>query len=190
MVVPVVRPPLIAQDATPTVTTLNSFASAKQAPITPSEPKDVDEGEWAAFEAEMIHGTPAKLGVYSRDAVISAPAMTAEEVAAKSEEEERARRKVLADIELEDEKEDATRALETEFEEMEELEARVRKLKERREALRQRASVSVPASAEGLNKLRASLVSATGKESSTSDVTEGEDEDEEEDDWDGLRFRT
>lgn len=39
-------------------------------------------------------------------------------------------------MEIEDEREEATRALETEFEVMEELEARARRLRERREALR------------------------------------------------------
>ncbi|ROV87865.1 hypothetical protein VSDG_09555 [Cytospora chrysosperma] len=96
---------------------------------------DDEDDDWAAFEAETSKRTKSA-GAYASDAVISAAPLTAEELAAKIAEEEHERRRAVADIELEDEKEEATRALETEFEEMEELEARVRRLKERREALR------------------------------------------------------
>jgi zinc finger protein 830 len=96
----------------------------------------VDEAEWAAFEADIA----ATTAPYDEDAVISAPAMTAEEAAAADaqKEEEAEKQRAQADADLEDEKEEATRALEEEFEEMEELEARVRRLKEKREALRKR----------------------------------------------------
>ncbi len=81
----------------------------------------------------------------SANAVIAAAPMTADEVAAQADAEERARRRAMADVQMEDEKEEATRALEDEFDEMEELEARVRRLKEKREALRNRGgSTSAP----------------------------------------------
>ncbi|KAF4335980.1 coiled-coil 16 [Fusarium beomiforme] len=146
----------------------------------------VDEAEWAAFEADIA----ATTATYDEDAVISAPAMTAEEVAAADaqKEEEAEKRRAQVDADLEDEKEEATRALEEEFEEMEELEARVRRLKEKREALRKRGESF---SQENVAENPASL----GKENLDTPVIEEKDEDEDEeddddDDWDGFRFRT
>ncbi|PCD43842.1 hypothetical protein AU210_002931 [Fusarium oxysporum f. sp. radicis-cucumerinum] len=113
-----------------------------QIPSRPATPAHRDgssastPGEWAAFEADIA----ATTATYDEDATISAPAMTAEEVAAADaqKEEEAEKRRAQADVDLEDEKEEATRALEEEFEEMEELEARVKRLKDKREALRKR----------------------------------------------------
>ncbi len=159
----------------------------------------VDEDEWAAFEADMLGGqAPGARGAapVSADAVISAAAMTAEQLAAKGAEEDQEKRKALADIELEDEKEEATRALEDEFEEMEELEARVQKLKERREALRQKpgSGGETAASARVLDPKEQSA--QAGKENAAGDGAvqdqdedDDEDEDEDEDDWAGFRFR-
>ncbi|KAF5025764.1 hypothetical protein F66182_2097 [Fusarium sp. NRRL 66182] len=147
----------------------------------------VDEAEWTAFEADIA----ATTAPYDEDAVISAPAMTAQEAAAADaeKEEEAEKRRAQADVDLEDEKEEATRALEEEFEEMEELEARVRRLKEKREALRKRGeSFSQEAGSEKPMDL--------GKENPGAPVIEERDEeeddedDEEDDDWDGFRFRT
>ncbi|KAH8667294.1 hypothetical protein BGZ61DRAFT_365111 [Ilyonectria robusta] len=147
--------------------------------------QQVDESEWAAFEADIA----ATSIPYDADAVISAPAMTAEETAAaaEAEEEEARKRREQADVDLEDEKEEATRALEEEFEEMEELEARVRRLKEKREALRKRGESfgQEAAPAKPTN---------VGKENLETPMEEEEDEDEDDeeddDDWDGFRFRT
>lgn len=148
----------------------------------------VDEDEWAAFEADIA----ATTAPYAEDAVIAAPAMTAEETAAaaKTEEQEQEKRRLAAEKDLLDEKEEATRALETEFEDMEELEARVRKLKEKREALRRQsdAGTAVPL-AKSLEK----PAGATGKENVEA-VGEEEEEDEDEDgddddDFMGFRFR-
>jgi zinc finger protein 830 len=167
--------------------------------------QDIDEDEWAAFEADLLQSnangpttSANRPGIpeAAADAVISAPVMTADELAAKSAEEERERRRLTADIDLDNEKEDATRALEEEFEEMDQLEARVRKLKERREALRQQRQGSPPASAAvgGLEKPTAAgthgkenVTGAGGEESADDD--EDEDEDEDEDDWAGFRFK-
>ena len=147
----------------------------------------VDEAEWAAFEADIA----ATTAPYDEDAVISAPAMTTEEAAAADaqKEEEAEKQRAQADADLEDEKEEATRALEEEFEEMEELEARVRRLKEKREALRKRGgSISQDAQPEkpaGVGKENAETLVIEEKDE------EDEDEDEEDDDdWDGFRFRT
>ncbi|KAI5459377.1 hypothetical protein BGZ63DRAFT_360865 [Mariannaea sp. PMI_226] len=142
----------------------------------------VDEAEWAAFEADIAETSAP----YDEDATISAPAMTTEEVAAAevAREQEAEKRRAQADVDLEDEKEEATRALEEEFEEMEELEARVRRLKEKREALRKRGESF---SQEALPAKPTSIE----KENLTVPIEEADEEDEEEDDdWDGFRFRT
>ncbi|EKJ70519.1 hypothetical protein FPSE_09272 [Fusarium pseudograminearum CS3096] len=147
----------------------------------------VDETEWAAFEADIA----ATTAPYDEDAVISAPAMTTEEVAAAEalKEAEAEKQRAQVDADLEDEKEEATRALEEEFEEMEELEARVRRLKEKREALRKRGESF---SQDGQPEKPTSL----SKENSETPVIKEKDEEDEEDDdededddWDGFRFR-
>ena len=76
---------------------------------------------------------------------------------------------------MEAEKEEAARALEDEFEEMEGLDERVKKLREQREALRnQSAQLSAPTETKPAEpQLR-------------DEESESEDEDE---DWDDWRFR-
>lgn len=184
------RSPLIPQDPTgaTATTTTTAAVTPSSASTQQQQPTTVDEDEWAAFEAEMVAPAPAP------DAVISAPAMTAAEAAAK-EEQERRRAQEEDGAELDDEREEAARALEAEFEEMEELEGRVRRLKERREALRQRGGPA-PAPAAGV----AAVVGAgggkglaDGKENANGGVVggeeESEDDEEDEDDWAGFRFR-
>jgi zinc finger protein 830 len=166
----------------------------------------VDESEWAAFEAEMAaEDAPAPATATSyRDATISAPALTAEELAAKSQDEENERRKQLLDAQIADEREDATRALEDEFDEMAQLESRVRRLKERRELLRKGGLANGGASAAGQQveviataaavPEKKALLSA-GKENAAVHSSAGieddeEDDADEDDDWDdGFRFR-
>ncbi|KAB5518893.1 hypothetical protein GE09DRAFT_506662 [Coniochaeta sp. 2T2.1] len=155
--------------------------------------QDIDEDEWAAFEADLLEDTPngtsrpPAMDVPS-DAVIFAPVMTADELAAKSAEEERERRRLTGDIELDNEKEDATRALEEEFEDMEELEARVRKLKERRDALRKnQGSLPLAVAVAGPEEEK-----RLGKENAAEASNKDEDDDEndeDEDDWAGFRFK-
>ncbi|KHN95888.1 uncharacterized protein MAM_06250 [Metarhizium album ARSEF 1941] len=147
-------------------------AAASTADKTGSGTPQVDESEWAAFEADVA----AAAAPYDQGAVISAPAMTAGEVAAK--EAARADGKAQADLDIEDEREEATRALQDEFAEMKELEARVRSLKEKRDEIlkRRREGQGV----ETAPQTRASLAA---------DEEDDADE-EEEDDWDGFRFRT
>ncbi|KAH7206523.1 hypothetical protein ACKRZS_000350 [Fusarium odoratissimum] len=147
----------------------------------------VDEAEWAAFEADIA----ATTATYDEDATISAPAMTAEEVAAADaqKEEEAGKRRAQADVDLEDEKEEATRALEEEFEEMEELEARVKRLKDKREALRKRGeSFSQENGTEKPTSLGKENLDTPAIEEKDED--DDEEDDEEDDDWDGFRFRT
>lgn len=152
---------------------------------------DVDEAEWAAFEAEIaVADVPPAPADYA-EATISAPALTAEQIAAKSQEEEIERKKHRLDIEIADEKEDATRALEEEFDEMAQLESRVRKLKERREELR-KGSIANLRGAAAESDVDKTVKLALGKEnaSAANDGDAESDEEEDDDDWDdGFRFR-
>ncbi|KAI1486506.1 hypothetical protein F5X96DRAFT_654693 [Biscogniauxia mediterranea] len=188
-------------NATTTTTTTSSAAPASAA----VQPSAVDEAEWAAFEAEMADepepqpqpSIPAA-AVYAQPS-ISAPALTAEQLAAKSQEEANERRKHLLEAEIADEREDATRALEAEFEEMEELEGRVRRLKERRDELLSRRGGANSGSNEVDMKTGDEVATAgkgsvsVGKENRGEGEEEEDDEDdeddEEEDDWDAFRFR-
>ncbi|EAQ85396.1 hypothetical protein CHGG_09410 [Chaetomium globosum CBS 148.51] len=204
---PVGRSPLIPDEATTSQqdSIRGPRPAAQPAPATTTATTattTVDEKEWAAFEADLINDKPpqtntkpaAAAALLASDAVISAPVMSAAEIAAKSEEEERARRRALVDIQIEDEKEEATRALENEFEVMEELEARAKKLRERREALRVQSNggTAVAAAPVGVGVVvgaggKGAAASGEGKENAA--VEEEEDDEDDEDDWDGFRFR-
>ncbi|KAJ3498867.1 hypothetical protein NLG97_g789 [Lecanicillium saksenae] len=176
-------------------TTNGSIATGKL-----SSNAQVDEDEWAAFEAEMA----ATTAPYADDAVISAPAMNAEDSAAAAAAANgedgsgnaAGSRKSRADLDIEGEREDATRALEDEFDDMQELEARVKRLKEKREELRKRTS-SIGQD-NGPARLQSQLPDAekgpaaeNGAEENGQggDDEEDDDDDDEEDDWDGFRFR-
>jgi zinc finger protein 830 len=142
---------------------------ATPAKVTPPKQPDVNQDEWAAFEADIA----AAEALAADDAVISAPAMSAAQLAAQSMEETNTQRKERQEAELEGDKEDAARKLEDEFEEMEGLEQRVRKMREKREALRTK---------ESMVELKA--VSAKPKE-----VDEEDDDEDEGDDWDGFMMK-
>lgn len=111
---------------------------AVRPPLFDSE-APADEDEMAAFERDLArleaesNAPPAS--ALDSAATISAAPITAEQLAAQAREEASAQRG-KRDQELEEEREDAARVLEEEFEEMEGLEERVRKLREKREALR------------------------------------------------------
>lgn len=156
---------------------------ASEVPTT-SKATAVDEDEWAAFEADIA----AAEAPTADNAIISAPAMSAEELAAKSREEEIAARKNQQDAEREGDKEDAARKLEDEFEEMQALEERIRKLKEKREALRlkdanEKAGGTPAVSGAQFGKLKAS----DGKAKEEDEFEEDDDDDD--DDWAGFRLK-
>lgn len=142
---------------------------------TPTRP-DVNEDEWAAFEADIA---AAEVPQVSVNAVISAPAMTAAEIAQKATEESNAQKRERQQAELEDEKEDAARKLEEQLEEMESLEQRVRRLREKREELRKKES-KVDLSTEQKPSIPQTDLEAQAEDS---------EEDEEDDEWDGFRMR-
>lgn len=214
---PMGRSPLIPQDAqmgavsgssnpapkaafvTPAATGRAHSSAAALAATTAAAAASNDDDDWAAFEAEVVHAAPAApptttanaSAAFSNEAVISAAPLTAEQLAAKSREEEREKRRMQADVDLEDEKEEATRALEAEFEEMEELEARVRKLKEKREAIRRGSTAgatgAVPAEEDSVPEPQPDSVNGTAIEEE--DENEEDDDEDDEDDWAGFRFR-
>ncbi|RKU49066.1 hypothetical protein DL546_003080 [Coniochaeta pulveracea] len=197
-----IRSPLGIQNTTPAITgvTSNGVGGPTITASGPAGDKAQDEEDlFAAFEADLLKNDSApRVPTIDApaEAVIAAPAMTADELAAQSVEEERTKRRLAADVELDDEKEDAARALEEEFEDMEELEARVRRLKERREALRHQTQAKPPSevpSASATIKVGAEDVS-NGKENAgdrdaDTDNDEDDDDDDDVDDWDSFRFR-
>ncbi|KAL1649559.1 hypothetical protein SLS58_001616 [Diplodia intermedia] len=145
------------------------------------DPDGVDEDEWAAFEREVAASPPPQpsaLAALNSAATIEAKPMTAEELAAQTGEEQ-SKQRSMREEELEAEKEDAVRHLEEEFDEMEELEQRVSRLRAQREALRQvRGKTEEAAAAE-----EAPSKAAEDEEDESDDDL---DDDEDFDDW---RFR-
>ncbi|KAI1446666.1 hypothetical protein F5Y02DRAFT_69714 [Annulohypoxylon stygium] len=190
--IPISTQPLAAPSTTATTATTNNNNSTSQPPSNA-----VDEAEWAAFEAEIATATAESEVPNPYDsATISAPALTAAQLAAKSEEEENERRTHLLNAQIADEREDATLALEAEFAEMEELESRVRRLKERREELRKGSVANLRAAAGGddsdVSMTKSPATGDGGKENERVGAIEEEDEeddDEDEDDWDNFGFR-
>jgi hypothetical protein len=148
-------------------------------PATPLKPPEaiavprpelqVDEGEWAAFESDIA--TAEAQVTAANDAIISAPAMSNADIERKSAEEDYAKKKERQEAVLEGDKEDAARKMDEELEEMETLEARVKKLREKREELRRRG---------GIVKSNPPTIQATAM---FSDTLDEEEEDEEGDDW-------
>jgi zinc finger protein 830 len=160
-------------------------ATPLKTPETVVPPKlTVDEDEWAAFEADIA----AAEAPTAEDAVISAPAMSAADLAAKSREDESAQRKERQEAELEGDKEDAARKLEEEFEEMEALEERLRKLKEKREALRLKDTAANSTAAPV--SLEAQPTESKAPEINGAEEEDKDDEDDDDDDWDGFRLKS
>lgn len=166
---------------------------AKEHPPAISAVRAVDEDEWAAFEADIASTVPdtgTGMGENGNEngVTISAPALSKAEIADNAAKESREQRKAREEAEREGDEEDIKRKVEVELEEMEGLEQRVRKMRERREALRSKGSgarvdVIVPDGVLPVDK--------EGKEEKAT-LEEGEEEDEEDeelDDWDGFMFR-
>jgi zinc finger protein 830 len=102
-----------------------------QPPHSASQPQ-IDEDEWAAFEREVVPLAHQNPPADYTSATISAAPVSAAELAAQTNAERQQRR----DAEAEDEKAEEETRLVEEFEVMEGLEERVKRLKEKREALR------------------------------------------------------
>ncbi|KAI7199578.1 hypothetical protein KC316_g5915 [Hortaea werneckii] len=156
----------------------------------PATDDAVDEAELAAFERELaaMEQPSDAAAAIKADATISAAPLTAEELAAQAREEQSAQRG-RRDAELEDEREDAALALQEEFEEMDGLEQRLRKLREKREALRKgstgsgkRAEVD-GALKDGPKGGGGSEAVADGGGDENDDETDDDDDEEDFDDW-------
>lgn len=147
-----------------------------EAPKAPEPQLDpTAQAELDAFLNEMNAEKPMPpptRSAYS-GAVIEAAPMTAAQIAAQAREDQSAQR-ARRDEEMEGEKEDAARALEDEFEEMEGLEERVKRLREQREALR--STSGAPVKAESVAPAPQTI------------EEDGESESDDED-WDDWRFR-
>lgn len=173
---------------TPTAPSIPDAASAEAhttqptAPAPPPAP-DVDEDEWAAFEREMAATQQNALPIISASATISAAPVSAEELAAQAREEQSAQR-TAREAEIEADTEDAALAMQQEFDEMEELDERVRRLRGKREALRlSKQSETLPDAPASIPE----AVSQTTK-SQNDNQEEDEDDDDEDDDFDDWTF--
>lgn len=137
----------------------------------------VNEDEWAAFEREVVAPTRVQQApaAITAEATISAAPVSAEELAAQRERETATTARAR-EAELEGEREDAARFMEEEFDEMDQLEERVRRLKQMREELRQKRAEDqardVPMASEDRQA-----------------AAESESEDDEDEDWDDWRFK-
>ena len=122
----------------PTTSPLSTSASTKP-PSYPTQPTaTIDEDEWAAFERDVATPLPdpSLPSALTAEATITAAPLTAAELAAQSREQASQQTKERREAEVEGENEDAARALEEEFDEMEGFEERVAKLRRMREELR------------------------------------------------------
>lgn len=154
----------------------------------------IDEDEWAAFERDIARPaspvSPISLtathhpSALNAAATITATPITAAELTAQqSESAEGSSRRETRDLEIEAEREDAARALEQEFDEMEALEDRVRRLKKKREEIRRgmvRAEYGVRDMVEGA--VAAEAMNGLDEENHESD-------DEFDDEWDSWGRR-
>ena len=109
-------------------------------PPKPHQPA-VDEDEWAAFEREVAPLTSTQAPIDYEGATISAAPISAAKL---SEQQQREKQRRRRETEVEDEREEEEQRTMDEFEVMEGLEERVKRLKEKREALRTPAADLLP----------------------------------------------
>ena len=145
---------------------------------TNEQAQAVDDAEFLAFERDLaaLEQSANQRTALEAAATISAAPMTAEQLASQSGDEsstQRGRR----DAELEADREDAARLLEEEFEQMEGLEERVRKLREKREALRAAGNADNAVVGAGLK-------SALAGDQTANDELQAVDRDDDDDDED------
>lgn len=148
-------------------------------------PADINDDEIAAFERDLaameaVHNR-APATALDVQATISAAPVRAEDVAAQAREEQSAQRG-KRDAEIEEEREEAARLLQEEFDEMASLEERVRKLRDKREALRKEST-----EASNRTEVTAAL-SAELPADGEAVIEEEEDDEDEDDDYDDWAF--
>ncbi|KAJ5785253.1 uncharacterized protein N7503_010465 [Penicillium pulvis] len=151
-------------------------AATTSAP-TQEVPGTVDEDEWAAFEREVAEPSrmPEAPAALSAAATISAAPVSADELAVQ-QEKDNATTSRTREAELEGDREDAARFMEEEFDEMDQLEERVRRLKHMREELREKRARD-----EAQDRPMVS-------EEPRAEESDSDDDDEDED-WDDWRFK-
>ncbi|CDM35277.1 hypothetical protein DTO013E5_6708 [Penicillium roqueforti] len=158
---------------------VESAADLAEEPTTrpredPSTP--IDEEAWAAFEREVAAQSdePHVPAALTAEATISAAPVTAAELAAQQERSKTSTARTR-EAEMEGEREDAARLLEEEFDEMDQLEERVRRLKHKREELRK---------SRAEDKTQDEPIGSGAVEQ-----VESESEDDDDEDWDDWRFK-
>ena len=158
--------------------TSTATSELKQLRRRPVEASNIDEDEWAAFERDVATPPPdtSLPSALTATATISAAPLTAAEIAAQSREQASLQNKERREAEVEGEKEDAARALEEEFDEMEGLGERVQRLREKREKLRLQIAKEAEAQVREASHLSEQGQVGSGVESE-------DDEDDENDDW-------
>nr|POF04472.1 hypothetical protein CFP56_55953 [Quercus suber] len=136
--------------------------------------------EYAAFEREMavLDSTSSIPSALDAAATISAAPMSVADIAAQAREQQSAQRG-KRDVEIEGETEDAARLMADELDEMDSLEERVKRLRERRDALRR---------SEGINNLDGKPQNAMDAEKETlrqADPDDNKEDNDNNDDHDG-----
>ena len=164
-----------SQETDPTPPAAAPMEELDQLPDATKPPPPPADDELDAFMAEMDQAAaePQHNPTSYSGAVIESAPMTAAQLAAQAKEDKTAQR-ARNDEEMEDEKEDAANALQDEFEEMDGLEERVKKLREQREALR----VKHAAAQVHVEDVPVSVPQLEDEESGSED-----------EDWDDWRFR-
>ena len=158
------------------------FFDARAAPSnTTAAP--IDENEWAAFERDVAT-PPPPASALNAAATISAPPLTAAEIAAQAREQASTQDREKMEAVIEGEKEDAARRLEEEFDEMAELEDRVRKLRAKRETLR-RDRLAEAVADEGVGfKDGETGAELSERENDADDDHDDDTSSDDDDDWD------
>ncbi|KAJ5671939.1 hypothetical protein N7507_001066 [Penicillium longicatenatum] len=161
----------------PALVVQTSASAAINSAPTQEVPGAVDEDEWAAFEREVAEPSrmPQASVALSAEATISAAPVSADELAAQ-QQNDNATTSRTREAELEGDREDAARFMEEEFDEMDQLEERVRRLKHMREELREKRARD-----EAQDRPMVS-------EDPHAEESDSDDDDDDED-WDDWRFK-
>lgn len=146
-------------------------------PVPASNEQSINEDEWAVFERDVVE--PSKNDIATFDdatATISAAPISAEQL--EKEQSAKERQKQIREAE-EGQREDAERFLENEFDEMEGLNERLQRLKDKREEIKknslantQQTTVAAPAPEQ-----------TAQAEPVNEEEEEDDDEEEEDDNW-------
>ncbi|EQL38442.1 hypothetical protein BDFG_00049 [Blastomyces dermatitidis ATCC 26199] len=169
--------------------TTPTFPPQRAEPQRQPQPQSIDEDEWAAFEREVA--APTKMiptALIPGHATISAAPLSAAELAEREKQDKQAQLR-MREQEMSFEKEDAARLLEEEFDEMDQLEERVKRLKEMRDEIRRKRK----GTGGGVGEGEGAREEREGQGEGGREVDEEDEEDEEDEDedegWDNWRFR-